>query len=58
MATDSMAKNYTIKGTQDWTPFTVTCKIPKDCQKVDAGFLLWGSGKVWIDTSSVKMTVK
>jgi len=54
IAQDSMSRNYTLKGTREWTKFSVTCVIPKDTQSVDTTFLLWGGGKAWIDMDSVK----
>ncbi len=46
---DSMTKDNSLKGTRDWTKFTVTCVIPDDTLHIDTAFILYGSGKVWID---------
>jgi hypothetical protein len=54
---DSMSNNYSLKGTMDWTKFTVTGKIAEDTAHIDTPFILWGSGKVWIDMDSLKFEV-
>jgi hypothetical protein len=54
---DSMSNDYSLKGTKDWTKFTVTGKIAEDTAHIDTPFILWGSGKVWIDMDSLKFEV-
>ena len=54
---DSMSNDYRLKGTMDWTKFTVTGKIAEDTAHIDTPFILWGSGKVWIDMDSLKFEV-
>jgi RNA polymerase sigma factor (sigma-70 family) len=54
---DSMAGDYSLKGTLDWTHFFVTGAIAKDTRHIDTPFILWGSGKVWIDMESLKFEV-
>jgi hypothetical protein len=57
LARDSMVNNYSMKGTRDWTPFSVTCVIPKQTQYLRTGFTFHGSGKVWIDMHSLKCEI-
>jgi RNA polymerase sigma factor (sigma-70 family) len=57
LARDSMAGDYTLKGTRDWTPFSVTCAIPDDTEYLHTGFNFSGSGKAWIDTDSIKYEI-
>jgi RNA polymerase sigma factor (sigma-70 family) len=54
---DSMAKDYSLKRTLDWTHFSVTCDIPTNTVHIDTSFIFWGSGKVWIDTNSLAFEV-
>jgi RNA polymerase sigma factor (sigma-70 family) len=54
---DSMSNDYSLKGTKDWTKFTVTGKIAEDTAHIDTPFILWGSGKAWIDMDSLKFEV-
>jgi len=54
---DSMSNDNSLKGTKDWTKFTVTGKIAEDTAHIDTPFILWGSGKVWIDMDSLKFEV-
>ncbi len=46
-----MSRDYSLKGTLDWTQFSVTCRIPENSSHVDTSLIFWGSGKAWIDTS-------
>ncbi len=57
VARDSMAGDYSLKGTRDWTQFSVTCAIPDDTEYLRTGFNFFGSGKVWIDTTSIKLEI-
>ena len=57
LAQDSMVNDYSLKGTRDWTPFSVTCVIPKQTQYLRTGFSFQGSGKVWIDMNSLKFEI-
>lgn len=57
LAKDSMYRDYTLKGTRDWTPFSVTCAIPESAEYVDTGFNFYGSGKAWIDLDSIKYEI-
>ena len=57
LARDSMVRDYSLKGTRDWTQFSVTCAIPEDTEYLHTGFNFFGSGKVWIDTDSVKLEI-
>jgi RNA polymerase sigma factor (sigma-70 family) len=57
LATDSMSKDYSLKGTLDWTQFSVTCDIPKETQHIETCLIFWGSGKVWIDTNSITLDI-
>jgi len=54
---DSMSNDNSLKGTMGWTKFTVTGKIAEDTAHIDTPFILWGSGKVWIDMDSLKFEV-
>jgi RNA polymerase sigma factor (sigma-70 family) len=57
LAKDSMVQDISIKGTLNWTPFSVTCDIPENTGHIITGFVFSGSGKVWIDTNSLEMTI-
>jgi len=57
LAQDSMVKDNSIRGTLNWTPFSLTCDIPKNTGHIETSFIIWGSGKVWIDTNSLELTI-
>ena len=57
LARHSMINDYSLKGTRDWTPFSVTCVIPKQTQYLRTGFNFHGGGKVWIDMDSLKFEI-
>jgi hypothetical protein len=57
LAKDSMVRDYSFKGTRDWTQFSVTCTVPDNTEYLDTGFNFFGSGKVWIDLDSVKYKI-
>ena len=57
LAQDSMVQDNSIRGTLDWTPFSLTCDIPKNTGHIETSFIIWGSGKVWIDTNSLELTI-
>jgi hypothetical protein len=57
LAKDSMYRDYSLKGTRDWTPFSVTCAVPESAEYVDTGFNFFGSGKAWIDLDSIKYEI-
>jgi RNA polymerase sigma factor (sigma-70 family) len=57
LAKDSMVRDSSLKGTRDWTQFSVTCVIPDDTEYLHTGFNFFGSGKVWIDTESIKLEI-
>jgi RNA polymerase sigma factor (sigma-70 family) len=57
LAKDSMVQDKSIRGTLDWTQFSLTCEIPKNTGHIVTSFLFWGSGKVWIDTNSLELTI-
>jgi RNA polymerase sigma factor (sigma-70 family) len=54
---DSLTRDSSLNGTRNWTPFTVTCAVPKQTGRIDAGFIFWGTGKVWIDTNSLAFEI-
>lgn len=56
-AKDQLAGGNALKGTRDWTQFTVTCLISDDVNHIDTAFILYGSGKAWIDMDSLKLKV-
>ncbi len=57
LAKDSMVQDKSIRGTLNWTPFSLTCDIPKNTGHIETSFIFWGSGKVWIDTNSLELTI-
>jgi hypothetical protein len=57
LAKDSMVQDISIRGTLNWTPFSLTCDIPKNTGHIVTSFIFWGSGKVWIDTNSLELTI-
>ena len=57
LANDSMVNDHSLRGTLDWTPFSLTCDIPQNTSRISTSFLLSGSGKVWIDTNSLELTI-
>lgn len=42
-------KNRVIKGTSDWTKYTIVLDVPKESKIIAFGILLSGKGSVWID---------
>jgi RNA polymerase sigma factor (sigma-70 family) len=54
---DKLGANSNLKGTHDWTRFSITCAIPDDINHIDTAFLLYGSGKAWIDMDSLKFKI-
>jgi hypothetical protein len=42
-----------IKGTQDWTEYSVTLPLPEEAKTIFIGALLSGKGKLWIDNFQV-----
>ncbi len=57
LAKDSMVQDKSIRGTLNWTPLSITCEIPKDTGRIVTSFIFSGSGKVWIDTNSLELTI-
>jgi RNA polymerase sigma factor (sigma-70 family) len=57
LAQDSMVRDFSLKGSRDWTQFFVTCVIPNETEYLDTGFNFFGSGKVWIDVNSIKLEI-
>jgi RNA polymerase sigma factor (sigma-70 family) len=57
LAKDSMVQDKSIRGTLNWTPFSLICDIPKNTGYIVTSFIFWGSGKVWIDTNSLELTI-
>jgi RNA polymerase sigma factor (sigma-70 family) len=57
LAKDSLVNDYSLRGTRDWTKFSVTCKIPEDTEYLHTGFNFFGSGKAWIDMDSIKLEI-
>jgi hypothetical protein len=51
------SRNFSLKGTRDWTQFSVTCVIPKETEYLRTGLSFFGSGKVWIDGASLKCEI-
>ena len=49
LATDNQAVRRPIKGTLDWTKYSVIANVPADAAMIETGILLQGPGKVWID---------
>jgi C-terminal processing protease CtpA/Prc len=48
LAFDNMQKRH-LKGTTDWTEYSVKLPVHEDAQKLFFGFLLSGTGKAWAD---------
>lgn len=57
LAQDSMLNDRSLRGTLNWRPFSLTCDIPQNTSRISTSFLLSGSGKVWIDTNSLELTI-
>jgi len=57
LAKDSMGNDQSLRGTLDWTPFSLTCEIPKNTMHIVFSFIFWGGGKVWIDTNSLELNI-
>jgi hypothetical protein len=57
LAKDSMVQDKSIRGTLNWTPFSLTCDIPKNTGHIITSFVFSGSGKVWIDTNSLELAI-
>lgn len=48
-----MSRN--IKGTADWTKYTIKLPLPADGERILMGALLTGKGKIWVDDLEVKI---
>lgn len=57
LAKDSMVQDKHLRGTLNWTPFSLTCDIPENTGHIVTSFIFSGSGKVWIDTNSLELTI-
>ena len=57
LAKDSMINDQSLRGTLNWTQFSLICDIPQNTSRITTSFLLSGSGKVWIDTNSLELTI-
>jgi RNA polymerase sigma factor (sigma-70 family) len=57
LAKDSMVHDQSITGTLNWTPFSLTCDIPKNTGRIETSFVFSGSGKVWLDTNSLELAI-
>jgi len=57
VAQDKIQGGKPIRGTTDWTHYTITCKIPETTQCLDTGFAFHGSGKFWVDMESLKYEI-
>jgi RNA polymerase sigma factor (sigma-70 family) len=57
LAKDSMVADSRLRGSRDWTQFSITCAIPEDTEYLYTGFNFFGSGKAWIDTESIKLAI-
>ncbi|WP_213585005.1 helix-turn-helix transcriptional regulator [Paenibacillus sp. J2TS4] len=42
--------NRPITGTTSWSPYSIVLDIPKDSQEIAFGVLLYGAGKIWVDS--------
>ena len=49
--------HYQLKGTADWKEYSITAKVPAGAMAVGYGFVMDGTGKVWVDLDSVKLEV-
>jgi len=38
-----------VHGTTDWTRYEITLKVPAEAEGIEAGLVLFGPGRVWID---------
>ena len=54
---DSMSRDNSLRGTRDWTKFSVTCAVQDNTQHIDTAFIFWGSGQIWIDMDSLKFEI-
>ena len=57
LAKENMVQDQSLRGTLDWTSFSLTCDIPKNTGRIVTSFIFSGSGKVWIDTNSLELTI-
>jgi hypothetical protein len=57
LAKDTLVNSSRLKGTLDWTKYSLECVIPKETQCLDTGFAFNGSGKLWIDMDSLKYEI-
>jgi C-terminal processing protease CtpA/Prc len=48
LAFDNMQKRQ-VKGTHDWTEYSITLPVHRDAKQLYVGVLLAGTGKVWAD---------
>jgi len=54
LAFDNMQQRG-IKGTQDWTEYSVTVDLPQNAKTIHIGAILSGKGKLWIDDFQVSI---
>ena len=38
-----------VHGSTDWTRYEISLKVPAEAEQIEAGLVLFGPGKAWID---------
>lgn len=46
--------NRPIAGTTSWSPYSIVLDVPKSGKEIALGVLLYGKGKVWVDSISLE----
>ena len=46
-----------IVGTRDWKEYSVVCDIPEETEHIQTAVFMYGDGKLWVDTNSLKLEI-
>jgi RNA polymerase sigma factor (sigma-70 family) len=57
IADDGQSEKRPIHGTTDWTLYTAYVNVPKNAAAIQYGFILNGSGNIWVDLASAKLEI-
>ena len=46
-----------IIGTRDWKEYSIVCDIPEETKYIQTAVFMYGDGKLWVDTNSLKLEI-
>ncbi|HTG45272.1 MAG TPA: hypothetical protein VK633_12145, partial [Verrucomicrobiae bacterium] len=46
-----------ILGTTDWREYSIVCDIPEETKQIQTAVFMYGDGKLWVDTNSLKLEI-